>query len=96
MARARALLGQGSIDEARRLADEAARLAGQTDSYQLRGEAYLVLAEMDETRGERLMARTAMEKAIAAFERKGSTVSLEGARRRLATLVDAATPETTR
>ena len=96
MARARALLRQNGSDDARRLADEAARLAGQTDSYQLRGEAYLVLAEMDEARGERLMARTAMEKAIAAFERKGSTVSLEGARRRLATLVDAAQPETTR
>jgi len=74
------------IAEGRRLADEAARLAGQTDSLEMRGQAQAALAAADLARGEPAMARAAFEKAIAAFDRKGDVVSAAAARGHLAAL----------
>ena len=86
IARASALIVMGDLTEGRRLADEAARLAGQTDSLELRGQAQAALGAADLARGEPAMARAAFEKAITAFERKGDVVSAAAARARLAAL----------
>ena len=50
VARAAILLDPGSIDEARRIAEEAVRLAGQTDSHELRGQAERALADVEDRR----------------------------------------------
>ena len=80
IARSEALVSTGDVTEGRRLADEAARLAGQTDSLELRGQAQVALAKADLSRGETAMARTALEKAASAFDRKGDVVSATAAR----------------
>jgi predicted ATPase/class 3 adenylate cyclase len=84
--RSGALLATGDIVEGRRLADEAARLAGQTDSLELRGQAQGALALAELARGETAMARAAFEKAATAFERKGDGVSTAAARAHIAAL----------
>ena len=57
IARAGALIATGDVTDGRRLADEAARLAGQTDSLELRGQAQAALGAADLARGETAMAR---------------------------------------
>jgi ATP/maltotriose-dependent transcriptional regulator MalT len=86
IARAGALVASGDVIDGRRLADEAARLAGQTDSLELRGQAQAALAAADLVRGETALARSAFEKSVTAFDRKGDVVSAAAARRRLEAL----------
>jgi tetratricopeptide (TPR) repeat protein len=86
IARAGALVATGDVIEGRRLADEAARLAGQTDSLELRGQAQTALASADLVRGETALARSAFEKSITAFDRKGDIVSATAARTHMAAL----------
>ena len=83
IARSCATVASGDVTEGRRLADEAARLAGQTDSLELRGQAQAALAAADLARGETALARAAFEKAVTAFERKGDVVSVAAARAQL-------------
>ena len=82
VARADVLRGDAP-DEARRLAEEAVRLAGQTDSYELRGEAQRALADVEDRRAEPAAARAAREQAFRAFERKGDVVSAARIREQL-------------
>ncbi len=89
VARAAILLDPGSIDEARRIAEEAVRLAGQTDSHELRGQAERALADVEDRRSEPAAARPARERALRAFERKGDSVSAERIREQLGAMGDA-------
>jgi hypothetical protein len=73
--RAVVLADAGALDEGRRIADEAVRLAGQTDSLELRGVAAEALAAVDDRLGDAARARAGRERALAAFERKGDVTS---------------------
>ena len=83
VARAEVLLGGNSTDEARRMAEEAVRLAGQTDSHELRGQARAALADVEDGRSNPAGARAAREQALRAFERKGDVVSAARIREQL-------------
>jgi len=83
VARAGVLRGGTAPDEARRMAEEAVRLAGQTDSYELRGQAQRALADVEDRRSEPAAARAAREQALRAFERKGDVVSAARIREQL-------------
>jgi tetratricopeptide (TPR) repeat protein len=83
VARADVLRAGDAPDEARRMAEEAVRLAGQTDSYGLRGEAQRALADVEDRRADSAGARAAREQALRAFERKGDVVSAARIREQL-------------
>ena len=83
VARADVLRAGDATDEARRLAEEAARLAGQTDSYQLRGQAQRTLANVEDCGGDETRARASRELSLRAFERKGDLVSAARIREQL-------------
>ncbi len=93
VARADVLLAGDTIDEARRLAEEAGRLAGQTDLHELRGQAQRALGDVEERRSEPAAARAAREQALRSFERKGDVVSAARIRGRLGLTDAAATPD---
>jgi len=57
-----------------RLAEEAVRLAGQTDSHELRGQAQRALADVEDRRSGPARARAARERALRSLERKGNSV----------------------
>ena len=83
VARADVLLIQDAPDESRRLAEEAVRLAGQTDSHELRGQAQRALADVEDRLSDPVGARAAREWALRAFERKGDSVSATRIREQL-------------
>jgi class 3 adenylate cyclase/tetratricopeptide (TPR) repeat protein len=93
VARADVELAAGTIDESRRLAEEAVRLAGQTDSYELRGQAQRTLADVEERRSDPAAARAAREQALRSFGRKGDVVSAARIRAQLGEQDAAATPD---
>ena len=72
-----------ALDEARRLAGEAVRLAGQTDSYELRGQAQRALADVEDRHSDPAGACAAREQALRAFERKGDVASAARIRKQL-------------
>jgi len=91
-ARADVLRAGNAPDEARRLAEEAVRLAGQTDSYELRGQAQRALADVEDRRSEPAAARAAREQALRSFERKGDVVSAARIREQLGSTGDGGGP----
>jgi tetratricopeptide (TPR) repeat protein len=70
--RAQLLARTGEHDEARRVAEEAVRIAERTDALVDHGDACLVLAMVLNSAGDTAGARTAAEQAVALFERKGA------------------------
>ncbi len=84
--RANLLAQQGDLEEAERLAHEATELAARTDYLNDHADALTDLADVIELAGGREQAATAVEKALALYERKGNLVMAERARERLAEL----------
>ncbi len=93
VARADPLLAAGTTDESRRLAEEAVRLAGQTDSHELRGQAQRALADVEDRRSDPAAARAGREQALRSFERKGDVVSAARVRAQLEEGVGSAAPD---
>jgi tetratricopeptide (TPR) repeat protein len=79
-ARALALSSVGRVDEAETLAREAAELARGTDFLNLRGDTLVDLAEILTLAGKPENAATALDEAVALYERKGNVVSAAKAR----------------
>jgi predicted ATPase/class 3 adenylate cyclase len=97
VARADVLLTRDAPDEPCRLAEEAVRLAGQTDSHELRGQAQRALADAEDRLPDPARARATRERALSAFERKGDSVSAARIREQLRGWGDSDLPgETTR
>ncbi len=86
--RGRVLARRGEFDEAKALAREAAEIASATDAYADIGDAYSDLAEVLELAGERSEARGALERALAAYGRKGASWDVDRMRRRMDELSD--------
>ncbi|MGZ8696680.1 MAG: hypothetical protein ACXWZ1_04935, partial [Gaiellaceae bacterium] len=85
LVRARVLARRGELVEAELLVREAVARADQTDALNLRGDAWLALAEVLSLAGKD--ARPELEQAIALFERKGNLVMAGRARARMAATV---------
>jgi len=81
--RAKVLARPGEHAEAERLAREAVALAEQTNTVSFHGDALMDLAEVLELTGRREEAATALEQALALYERKGNVVMAERARAQL-------------
>jgi hypothetical protein len=97
VARADVLLTGDTPDDSRRLAEEAVRLAGQTDSHELRGQAQRTLADVEDRLSDPVRSRATRERALASFERKGDSVSAARVRAQLRGTGDSHVPgETTR
>jgi class 3 adenylate cyclase/tetratricopeptide (TPR) repeat protein len=85
-AKAKVLARRGDHGEAERLAREAVARGEQTDVLEGQGGAHLDLAEVLALAGRPGDAAEALERALERFERKGSVVSAQRARGRLAEL----------
>ena len=81
--RAKILAHRGELDEAVRLATEAADLARPTDDLDKRGRALMDLAEVLRLAGRSEESVAAAREAVDAFERKGNVVMTTAARRLL-------------
>ena len=79
-AKANLLSGEGSAGEAERLAREAVSLAERTDFLQTHGDALVTLADVLRRAGRPGEAVPYVEKALALYEQKGSTVLAERVR----------------
>jgi class 3 adenylate cyclase/tetratricopeptide (TPR) repeat protein len=77
---------RGDHDEAIRLAREAVAIGDRTDMLDDQGNARLDLAEVLSLTGRSVEAATALEEALARYERKGNVVMAARARDRLAML----------
>jgi class 3 adenylate cyclase/tetratricopeptide (TPR) repeat protein len=88
-ARARILARRDDIPEAKRLSEEAVRLAARTDWLSDHADALLSRAEVLELAGEPEAAAGALHAAIALYEQKGNTIGLRRARSQLAAQVPA-------
>jgi len=84
--RAKVLARRGELGAAEALAREAVAVAAATDLLDSLGQAYTDLAEVLTLDGRQDAASAALSEAIACFDRKGSIVSAERARSRLAML----------
>jgi ATP/maltotriose-dependent transcriptional regulator MalT len=73
--RARILTEHGERTEARRFALEAVAVLGSTDELNLRGEAFLALAEVEHATGNLAEAQDAGRAAVEAFDAKGNVVA---------------------
>jgi Flp pilus assembly protein TadD len=82
----RVLAQRGEFVEAEKLAREGVDIVEQTDWHLHRGEAFAVLGEVLELAGRRDEARAVYERAIEAFELKGSLPDLDATRQRIAQL----------
>ncbi|WP_082022603.1 BTAD domain-containing putative transcriptional regulator [Mycolicibacterium setense] len=78
--RAQLLSRGGDHDGARRVAEEAAALAGRTDALVDHGDACLALATVLGAGGDSAGARAAAERAAELYERKGAAALAERAR----------------
>ncbi len=78
--RARILAGRGELDEAVRLATEAAVMARHADDLDKRGKAVLDLAEVLRLADRPQESIEAAREALDTFERKGNVVMAEAAR----------------
>lgn len=85
-ARAKVWARQGRIDDAERLARGAARVAQDTDSPQLMGDAVSDLARVLAVAGDRAQAAELSKEAIRHFERKGNVVAVRRTRELMDTL----------
>src|SRR6266536_1506089 len=81
--RATILARRGQIEEAVRLATEAADLARRTDDLDKRGRALMDLAEVLKLAGRMQESGTAAREAVETFERKGNVVMTRAARLKL-------------
>lgn len=86
-ARAAVLAHQGDLDRALVLAREAVALAESTDALNVKGAAFMDLAEVLRLSGRGGEAIPVAERAVALFDQKGNVVSAERARRTLTELV---------
>jgi len=82
--KARVLARRGAFEDAERLAREAVDIATRTDYLENQAIARTALAEVLERAGREDEARAELERALAAYERKGITVQTERLRARLA------------
>jgi len=85
-ARAKLLARRGNHLDAETLAREAVALADKTESPHDQGKAYADLAEVLSLAGNSEQARTALQQALARYERKGEFVMASRIRERLADL----------
>jgi tetratricopeptide (TPR) repeat protein len=81
----------GEHEAAEALAKEAVELARPTDSLELRGDAYLRLAEVLQLAARREQARAAAEVALELYDRKEYVVAASRTRK-LRTQIDAEVP----
>jgi len=88
MASARLLVRRGEIEEAVRLANEAAAIMAETDELLFLPEVLLRQGEVLELAGRQTEATKAVRGAIELFERKGATEGVRRAHERLAALDD--------
>jgi tetratricopeptide (TPR) repeat protein len=88
--RAKVLARRDAHAEAERLAREAVAIGQDTDMLDAQGQAHADLAEVLLLAGKADEAATALEQALAHFERKGNLVSKQRAQTRLAELRAAA------
>jgi class 3 adenylate cyclase/tetratricopeptide (TPR) repeat protein len=77
------LARRGELEEGERIAREAVAIIERTDEIDHQGQGWFDLAEVLELAGKGDEARTALEEAVARFERKGNVVMAERVRRRL-------------
>jgi predicted ATPase/class 3 adenylate cyclase len=85
-ARAAVLAHQRDLDRALALAREAVALADSTDALNVKGAAFMDLAEVLRLSGRGGEAIPIAERAVALFDQKGNVVSAERARRTLTEL----------
>ena len=81
--RAQVLAHRGRHEEAEALAREAVALVEPSDALTDQGDALLALAEILELRGHRADAATAAREAVERYRRKGATVPMKRAERRV-------------
>ncbi len=74
-ARAKILARRGDVEVGLRLAEEATKLAEQTDFLNIHGDALTDQAEVLQLAGETEEAASALEEALALYERKGNKVA---------------------
>jgi tetratricopeptide (TPR) repeat protein len=84
--RAKLLARQGEGDEALRLVNEAIDLARAVDALEVLGDAYRDLAEVERVLGHELSAKTALERAVETYDRKGLQPMAVRSRQELKTL----------
>ena len=82
--RAKLIAQQGDLEEAERLARDAAARAGRTDYLNLHGRVLSDLAEVLALAGKPDEATDVLEQALVLYERKGNMVMAERTRARLA------------
>jgi tetratricopeptide (TPR) repeat protein len=83
---AKVLAQKGAFDEAKQLADEALRIAADSDFVLGHADALTDLAEVLELEGDRTGSASAVREAIVFYELKGNVLAVERARSRLAEL----------
>jgi class 3 adenylate cyclase/tetratricopeptide (TPR) repeat protein len=88
-ARAKILAAQGEVSGAAELARTAVRLAERTDWLQLRADALLDLAELQQALGKAPAAERSVQEAIALYDAKGIDVAADRARLEFSELVGA-------
>jgi hypothetical protein len=88
-ARARVLARRDDVREAKRLSEEAVRLAARTDWLSDHADALLSRAEVLGLADEPAAAADALHGAITLYEQKGNTIGLRRARSMLAAQVPA-------
>jgi tetratricopeptide (TPR) repeat protein len=81
--RARILAERGALEEAEAVGREGVALVARTDALIEHGDALLALAEVHDRRACPNEARTAVERALRLYERKGATIMAERAHARL-------------
>jgi class 3 adenylate cyclase/tetratricopeptide (TPR) repeat protein len=84
--RAKVLARRGRLEEAERMARDAVALADDTDYLDNRADAFQDLGEVLHLAGKHREGAEAIARAAELYERKGSVVLVERARRRLAEL----------
>jgi predicted ATPase/class 3 adenylate cyclase/DNA-binding winged helix-turn-helix (wHTH) protein len=82
--RARALIGRGLLEEAKRIARQAVALAERSDFVNDRGDAVFNLAIVQRQAGHLDEAQSALTEALQLYERKGNLVAADRVRAELA------------
>ncbi len=83
---------EGDLDQAESQARQAVKLANATDALNMRGDAYMDLAEVVLLAARPKEAADSLEEAIRLYEEKGNLVSAERARESLAAIAATAGP----
>jgi tetratricopeptide (TPR) repeat protein len=87
--RAKILAARGDLDAALQLAHRAVEQAETTDWLQLRADALIDLAELEQGGGAVKRAEASVQRALSLYEEKGIDVAAERARAQLSQLVGA-------